>query len=155
MNSEQLGQLLSDTVASVLEEAIYALVDRDQEYCDGDVPVVESLVSFSGTYTGTLSLEVEASGILPLVNDFLGCDPEQALSLPRSDAIGELANIVVGRLLESWLTGEPSYDIGIPVVSSTTHGRTRLISEPQVCVTKLRTDSGTRVAAAILLGVWS
>ena len=155
MNSEQLGQVLTDTVVSVLEEAIYALVDRDQEYCENEVPVVESLISFSGTYTGTIALEVETSGILPLVNDFLGCDPEQALSLPKSDAIGELANIVAGRLLEAWMPGDPSYDIGIPTVTSTTHGQTKLVTEPQVCVAKLRTDSGTRVAAAILLGVWS
>lgn len=155
MNSEQLGQVLTDTVASVLEEAIYALVDRDQQYCEDDVPVVESLVAFSGTYTGTIALEVETSGILPLVNDFLGCDNDQALGLPNSDAIGELANIVAGRLLEAWLPGEANYDIGIPKVVSTTHGQTRLITEPQVCVAKLRTDSGTRVAAAILLGVWT
>jgi len=155
MNSERLGQILTDTVVSVLEEAIYALVDREQEYCDGDTPVVESLVSFCGTYTGTIALEVETSGILPLVNDFLGCDPEQALSVPKSDAIGELANIVAGRLLEAWLPGELNYDIGIPAVTSTTHRETKLVNEPQVCVAKLRTDSGTRIAAAILLGVWS
>lgn len=155
MNSEQLGQILTDTVAGVLEEAIYALVDRDQEYCENDVPVVESLVAFRGTYTGTIALEVEASGILPLVNDLLGCDPEHALSLPKSDAIGELANIVAGRLLEAWLPRESEYDIGIPLITSTIHGHTRLVNEPQVCVAKLRTDSGTRIAAAILLGVWS
>ena len=154
MNTEQLQQVLTDTVVSVLEEAIYALVDRDQAYCEDDVPVVESLVSFSGTYTGTIALEVEASGILPLVNDFLGCDIEQSLSLPKSDAIGELANIVAGRLLEAWLPGELNYDIGIPVVTSTTHAQTKIANEPQVCVARLRTDSGTRVAAAILLGVW-
>ena len=155
MNSEQLGQILTDTVASVLEEAIYALVDRDQPACEDEIPVVESLIAFSGIYTGTIALEVETSGILPLVNDFLGCDPEQALGLPQSDAIGELANIIAGRLLETWLPGEPNYDIGIPKVVSTTHRQTRLANEPQVCVTRLRTDSGTRVAAAILLGVWT
>jgi len=155
MNSELLGIVLTDTVASVLEEAIYALVERDQDYCEDEVPVVESLVSFRGTYTGTIVLEVEASGILPLVNDFLGCDPEHALSLPMSEAIGELANIIAGRVLEAWLPGKLSYAIGTPKVISTTHGETRLACEPQVCVTKLRTDSGTRVAAAILLGVWS
>jgi CheY-specific phosphatase CheX len=155
MNSEQLGQVLTDTVASVLEEAIYALVDRGVDFCDDEVPVVESLVSFSGRYTGTVALEVETSGILPLVNDFLGCDPEHPLNLPNNDAIGELANIVAGRLLEAWLPPEVTYDIGIPTVTATTHGQTRLVNEPRVCVAQLRTDSGTHIAAAILLGVWS
>jgi CheY-specific phosphatase CheX len=155
MNSVQLGQLLTDTVVNVLEEAVYALVDREQEYCADETPVVESLVSFSGTYTGTIALEVEELGVLPFVNDFLGCDPTESPSHASYDAMGELANIVAGRLLEAWLPEATNYDIGIPLVENVQHCQTRLANEPQVCVAKLRTDSGTHVAAAILLGVWS
>ena len=155
MNSVQLGQLLTDTVVSVFEEAVYALVDREQEYCDSETLVVESLVSFTGTYTGTVALEVEQSGVLPIINDFLGCDSTVTPGTASNDAIGELANIVAGRLLEAWLPQDTKYDIGIPSVETVKHCQTYLLNEPQVCVAKLRTDSGTHVAAAILLGVWS
>lgn len=155
MNSTELSQILTDTVATVLEEAVYALVDREQDFCDDDTVVVESLVAFSGTYTGTIALEVEASGVLPLINDFLGCDSTDPLSNPNGEAMGEFANIVAGRLLEAWLPRETNYDIGIPTVETRKHSETRLVNEPHVCVAKLRTDSGTHVAAAILLGVWS
>jgi len=155
MNSTELSQVLTDTVANVLEEAVYALVDREQEFCDDDTLVVESLVAFSGTYTGTIALEVEASGVLPLVNDFLGCDSVDPLSNPSSEAMGGLANIVAGRVLEAWLPEETNYGIGIPSVETKKHSETRLVNEPHVCVAKLRTDSGTHVAVAILLGVWS
>ena len=155
MNSVQLEHILTETVASVFEEAVFALIDKESEFCADDTLVVESLVSFSGLYTGTVALEVEAEGVTPLTNDFLGneasCTPQEA----NIEAIGELANIIVGRFLEAWLPADTNYDIGIPIVNRKLHSQTYLVNEPQVCVANLRTDSGLHVAAAVLLGVWS
>jgi CheY-specific phosphatase CheX len=155
VNSVQLGQVLTDTVINVFEEAVYALVDREQASCANETLVVESLVSFTGKYVGTIALEVEAAGVLTLINDFLGNETCGSVNNTNSEAVGELANIVAGRLLEAWLPEGTNYDIGIPTVETVKHCETRLVNEPQVCVTNLRTDGGTHVAAAILLGVWS
>jgi hypothetical protein len=155
MNSIQLEHILTNTVTSVFEEAVYALVEREQEPCPDDALVVESLISFKGTYTGTIALEVEAKGVAPMTNDLLGCDESQVPPNCCNEAIGELANIIAGRLLEAWLPQQTDYDIGIPSVSSKVHSQTHLVNEPQVCVARLRTDSGIHVTAAVLMGVWS
>ena len=154
MNSEQLRQLLSDTVVSVFEEAVYALIDREQEYCSGETPAVESVVPFSGTYTGTLALTAEASGSALLTGNFLGSDSDSIPPDLNHEVIGELSNIIAGRLLEAWQPEATNYDIGIPTVKLVPHSQSRLMTEPQVCVVKLRTDAGLHVAAAVLLGVW-
>ncbi len=86
---------------------------------------------------------------------FSGAMRARSPNQTNNDAIGELANIVAGRLLEAWLPEGTDYDIGIPSVTTAPHRETRLATEPQVCVAKLLTDTGTHVAAAILLGVWS
>lgn len=155
MKSVELGEVLNHTVVSVLEEAVYALVERTDEDTGATTEVLESLISFSGRYTGTISLEVDASGVATIANDFLGTDSSEPFDPASCDAIGELANIVAGRFLEAWLKNETDYDIGIPSVSRMLHKETRFATEPQVCVTRLRTDSGIHVAVAILLGVWS
>ena len=155
MNSLGLGELLTETLTTVLQEAIYALVDRSEPIGSDDTHVVESLVAFTGTYTGTIALEVEESGATEVAGSFVGDEVPEDQGASNRDAIGELANIVTGCLLEAWLARNINYDIGIPKVTSTTHGQTRLATEPQVCMTTLRTDGGFRVSAAVLLGVWS
>lgn len=155
MKSVELGDVLTHTVVSVLEEAVYALVERADDDTAGTTEVFESLISFAGRYTGTISLEVDAGGVAAIANDFLGTDSSEPSDSASCDAIGELANIVAGRFLEAWLKSETDYDIGIPSVSRKLHKETRLATEPQVCVTRLRTDTGIHLAVAILLGVWS
>ncbi len=155
MNSEQLAALLTDTLVSVFEETVFALMERESETIDDGTLVVESLVTFCGTYTGTLALEVEAAGVAQLASDLLGAEDSKAASAQRSDVIGELANITAGRLLEAWQPSATDYDIGIPAVQIQAHGQTRLATEPQVCSVRLRTDTGLHVAAAILLAAWT
>lgn len=150
MNADELGRILTDSVASVLEEAVFALVDRDQDYCDGDTVVVESLVPFSGVHAGSIALEVEASGAVIFASDFLGDESTQVSENTSREAIGELANIIAGKFLESWLPDETNYDIGIPSITTLAHAESQIMTRRQLCVTKLRTDTGIRVAVAVL-----
>ena len=154
MNSVDLKRVLVDTVTNVFEEAAYALVEEDTEPFTDEMPVIESLVEFTGNYAGTIALEVEAAGASSIANDLLGNDAPAISAETNAEAIGELANIVAGRLLEAWLREETNYDIGIPTVAFKLHAQTRLRNEPQICCARLRTDAGIRLAAAVLLGRW-
>jgi CheY-specific phosphatase CheX len=154
MNSERLTQLLGETIVSVFGETVFALMDRDPEATPHELRMVQSLVGFSGTYTGSLALEVEASGVCQLASDFLGTEPSTTDARDRHDVVGELANIVAGRLLETWQPDATNYDVGIPTVSVVTHGQSRLLNEPSVCRVEFRTDSNLHIVVAILLGVW-
>ncbi|HMA93254.1 MAG TPA: hypothetical protein VKP30_11245, partial [Polyangiaceae bacterium] len=57
---------------------------------------------------------------------------------------------IAGRFLESWLPDETNYDIGIPTVSTRLHADSSIVKQTHVCITKLRTDTGVRVAVAVL-----
>jgi CheY-specific phosphatase CheX len=154
MNSERLAQLLADTVVNVFEETVFALMDRAPCATPDDIRMVQSLVSFSGTYTGSIALEVEASGVTQLESDFLGADSADSGAGERHEVVGELANIVAGRLLEAWQPEATNYDIGIPTVSLVTHAESRASNEPRVCNIDFRTDANLHVVAAIIMGVW-
>jgi len=154
MNTKKLNQLLSDAVTSVLEEAICALVEQDEQLWEADTEVFEALVPFSGASTGCLVLEVKGDGVAPLANEFLGCEDLAPNSTACSDATGELANIIVGQLLETWLL-KAEYDIGVPVVSSTVYGQSRLGTEHPLHVCQVQTDSGIRIAVGLLIGTES
>jgi CheY-specific phosphatase CheX len=149
-----LAQLLCETVINVFEETVFALMDRNPETTPGDTEMVQSLVGFSGTYTGSLALEIEATGVNQLANDFLGADLASNDVRDRHEVVGELANIIIGRLLEAWQPEATNYDIGIPTVSLVTHGQSHVINEPQVCSVEFQTDASLRVVVAILMGVW-
>ncbi len=155
MNAITLQELLAVTLAEVLGEAIYALVDKDDNLLDGKSSVVECLVPFSGMYTGSVSLVVERVSAAEIACAFLGTDTTDAATDADLGAFGELANIVTGRLLESWMDGNSNYEIGIPKLHETTQLLTRFETEPQVCRVGLRTDGGLRIRAAILLGAWA
>lgn len=155
MNAVELQRILAETVARVFEDAVYALVEEEIVPCEPDTRVIESLVAFTGTYTGTIALEVEAAGAQSIANDLLGTEAPAVSAELNAAAVGELANIVAGRFMESWLPNETNYDIGIPSTSVGTHSGTRLFTEPAVCCTQLRTDNGVRIAAAVLLGSWA
>ena len=154
MNSERLCQLLSDTVVNVFEETVFALMDRDVTSPPDDMAMVQSLIGFSGTYTGSLALSVEQTGVAQLASDFLGSEASAVGGQSQHDVVGELANIIAGRLLEAWQPEATNYDIAVPTVQLVDHGHSRLVSEPKVCCVDLRTDAGLRVCAAILMGVW-
>jgi len=154
MNTQKLNQLLSDAVTSVLEEAICALVEPDDELWDAETEVFEASVPFAGASTGCLVLEVKADGVAPLAKEFLGCEELAPNSPACGDATGELANIIAGQLLENWLS-KAEYDIGIPEVSVTVYGQSRLGKEHPRCVCQVQTDSGIRVAVGLLIGTES
>ena len=154
MNTQKLTQLLSEAVTSVLEEAICALVEPDEELWDAETEVVEALVPFSGASTGLLVLEVKADGVAPLAKEFLGCEELAPNSTASTDAAGELANIIAGQLLESWLS-KAEYDIGVPAVASTVYGQSRLGTEHPLNVCRVQTDSGIRLAVGLLIGTES
>jgi hypothetical protein len=154
MNSQKLNQLLRDAVTSVLEEAIYALVEQDRELWDAETQVFEALVPFSGANTGCLVLEVKADGVAPLAKEFLGCEDLAPNSAACRDATGELANIIVGQLLETWLA-KAEYDIGVPEVSCTVYGQSKMGTENPPCLCQVKTDSGIRIAVGLMIGTGS
>lgn len=153
MNTQKLNQLLNDTVASVLEEAICALVEQDEQLWDAETEVFEALVPFSGASTGCLVLEVKADGVAPLAKEFLGCE-DAPNATACSDAAGELANIIVGQLLETWLS-KAEYDIGVPEVSCMVYGQSKLGTNHPSYVCQVQTDSGIRIAVGLVIGAQS
>ncbi len=154
MNAEHLAELLRQTTAQVLEEAIYAFVEQDDAAPDAEVTVIEGWVPFTGVYNGTLAVEIEASSAAQIAGDFLGCDeePDARNEALYRDVVGELANIVVGRLLERWMPNRVDYDVGTPVVACGPRRESRSSKEPKVCRARFVTDAGARLSAAILLG---
>lgn len=110
---------LKDVFASILENLAFMFGDAVDV---ADLPAqldaaLEASIGFTGEHRGTLRLVAPAGIADELAANILGIDSDDAESDEHShDALGELMNITLGRLLTQLEGDIPVYDLTPPTV---------------------------------------
>jgi hypothetical protein len=139
-------------VSQTLEEAAFVFVE---DVAPGDAPwggelLLEACIPFTGPTPGDLALSVSRDHAIELAANLLGVDPEAPeADGAASDALGELANILCGVLLERWFPGDKRYGMGTPLVrriDATAYGARAAAA---ALFQTLVTDEGRRIDAAV------
>ncbi len=139
-------------LTQTLDEAAFVFVEGvepDGAPWGGDT-VVEARIPFHGPAAGRISLAVSLEHAVELAANLLGVDPAapEAASA-ASDALGELANILCGVLLERWFPGDERYGMGTPIVRRIDVAAYAAEAASAALRETLVTDEGRRIDAAV------
>jgi len=112
-------EILARVAQEVLETMAFALVLPGEPEPSGEAPVARARVSFEGPFCGSVSLAVPGAVLPELTATMLGTEesggptPEQ-----QSDALGELANVMCGNLVQALAGPEPVFRLDAPQVTT-------------------------------------
>jgi hypothetical protein len=108
---------LGNVVGSVFEESAFVFTEPCAQPAE---PLREGWVAevcFASPVQGCFRLSVSTELAVALCAGLLGQEPDDpGVNEGGSDAIGEVANMVVGALLPAWLGDSVEYELGTPKV---------------------------------------
>jgi CheY-specific phosphatase CheX len=109
-------QTLTDVAQHVLETMAFAFVVPGADDEVVPAPVLRVAVDFEGPFDGTLLLTVPEPVLAELIVNMLGQDDPAAEPYPhaRQDALGELANVMCGNLVQKLAGPEPTFRLHPP-----------------------------------------
>jgi len=141
-----------NAVSRTLEDAAFVFVEEVERnsapWADGSI--IEALITFRGPESGHLTIAVTQEHAIALAANLLVVDPEAPDAVKAAnDALGELANILCGVLLESWFPGDGSYGMGTPLVRRLEPGDYEARTADASLFQTLMTDEGNRIDAAV------
>lgn len=104
----QIGQNVLETMAFV-----FVMPGGDETVSE---PVVKAVVTYQGPFSGAMVLSVPEEIIPELVSNMLGEDEPDpdAQQAAQYDAVGELANIMCGNIVQALAGPEPVFRLGSP-----------------------------------------
>jgi len=116
-------QVSEQTVASVakkvLETMAFAFEMPGEEGPPPGGDLVEATVAFSGPFAGRVRLTLPAEIVPELVANMLGDEqPEPPTPQQQHDAVGELANVMCGNLVQEIAGPKPVFRLDPPQVES-------------------------------------
>ncbi|MDD5308940.1 MAG: chemotaxis protein CheX [Deltaproteobacteria bacterium] len=141
------------TVSQTLGETAFVFVEETEEahLSWGADEILEARISFHGPSDGVLALAAGEKFATELAANLLGIDPDNAEAARGGrDAVGELANILLGVLLERWFPGDTTYGMDVPVVRSLGTGAYEKEAGGAKIRLALVTDEGQRIDAMVL-----
>lgn len=118
---------LDATVNNVFQQVAYMEAIRVEPTLDPDEQLLVTDVAFSGAFEGTLVIACNDESARELAFNLTGDEPED--DIETRDALGEVANILIGQLLHAAGDGEGTMGIGHPVTRRMLLGECGL-SEP-------------------------
>lgn len=116
MNSTR-QESLEETFITVLEQFAFMFADLvEKEELPPSEPDYASVnLSFTGEFSGSLTIAVPASACVIFSANILGTDPGNPVAQDGAqDAMQELANVCCGHILTSIAGEEPVFDLGSP-----------------------------------------
>lgn len=108
-------EVLRATVPDVLDEVAFLLVAPMEAPVAWEGQVLESSIRFGGARDGALRVRMPAELVFELAGNMLGLmdlDPDDLA--PARDALGELANMLIGVVLAAWRGPGERHEIGLP-----------------------------------------
>ena len=115
---------LNDTVLDAAREVFETMIFMDVETNNEASPVIvgQSLlgsITFKGCLEGCLSVCVSESCAERIAKNMLGMEPEESLTIEETcDAVGEVANMVMGSIKTRLQQTYPTIEVSIPSVIS-------------------------------------
>lgn len=117
MSRELTPTLLGDVARRTLEEAAFLFSDEAPSGLALEAPVIEGTLPFVGTVRGTLALRMPEALAVEAAANLLGTEPDDADAKENAAAaVGELLNMLSGRLMPLWFGGETQCSLGTPTV---------------------------------------
>ncbi len=113
-----LNETVIDAAREVFETMIFMEVETNTEAC----PTIagQSLlgsITFKGNLEGCLAVCVSQAGAENIARNMLGMEPDEPLSIEETcDAIGEVANMVMGSIKTRLQDTYPALEVSIPSV---------------------------------------
>lgn len=113
-------QALADVAREVLETMAFAFVMPETiDVGDSLDHVVRASVRFRGPFAGIVHLTVPAAIVPNLVANMLGeCDGGDFNEEQQHDALGELANVMCGNLVQQVAGPEPVFELDAPTIEA-------------------------------------
>ena len=152
--NEKLGSKLSGIVIKPLEQLAYVFFSRAD--IDTDLSSAESMaasVSFSGPFSGRLTMDMTPSGVRELTANMLGKDESHITAEQQQDALKEAINILCGNFLPAIGGSQTIFNIEAPEIISEDASEKKdgqlpmavanLTSDDALCEISLFVDEGT------------
>jgi chemotaxis protein CheX len=134
-----LSDVMVDAAKEVFETMIFMDIETTLE--SSPSPQGQSIfasITFIGSMEGRLTIHVSHEGAMLIAKNMLGMDPQATLSIEETcDAIGEVANMVLGSIKTRIQDQYPDIEVSVPSVIlgrviNNTYGDQ--VQRPTVCV---------------------
>lgn len=140
-------RLAEETLAAIskqiLESMAFAFEMPGQPEPSGEGEMVRASVAFHGVVHGSFSLMMPQSAVPALVGDMLGEDEGAAPTRQQQyDALGELANVICGNLVQAMAGPEPVFRLDSPRTESNPALPCSAGPDDAVTRTRISLDSG-------------
>ena len=117
--NDKLGNKLSGIVIKTLEQLAYVFFSRAD--ADADLSSAESMaasVSFTGPFSGRLTMDMTPSAVRELTANMLGEDESHITAEQQQDALKEAINILCGNFLPAIGGSQTIFNIDAPKILS-------------------------------------
>ena len=130
--------------SAVLADCAFLLTELAEPSHEPAADLVIAVVEVHGEIARSLTLSLPRSLAAVVAADMLGVSPDDPESEAQAEgAVAELANVLVGSLVERFCVGE-ACEIGLPAL----HGsRPPVAANGDACTARLLSDSGELIAA--------
>jgi len=116
MNHDIDASALTESAASVLEDAAFLFTEPAEEQLDQAGDLVRARIRFSGPASGFLQINTPVEGCTTLAANMLGIDADDDDAFARGkDALGEILNILCGAVLGRAFGGH-DITMGLPAL---------------------------------------
>lgn len=134
---ESTSHAVQDVFCEVLESLAFLFGDpvAREELPPVDGPLIEASIGYLGPTRGRLTLLAPQSLASVLAANVLGVDEDDASAVEQGrDALGEIMNVTIGRLLTTMAGSAPVFDLTPPSVSDSTTQRWQELIAAEDCV---------------------
>ncbi|MCP4601419.1 MAG: chemotaxis protein CheX [Proteobacteria bacterium] len=152
MSAELNLDTLMKTTIETLEETAFIFTEPvdDAPPPWAEEKVFEARLEFSGDFSGTLMIAATSEPITELTANLLGTEPDDPDTLAkRSDAFGEILNIIGGVVVENWFGTAADIQLGIPMVRILTVGDYKGVFKEYGLSASLITEEDHRIDVAV------
>ena len=160
MPNDLSSDLLAQALGQTMEEAAFVFAEATSEPPPFDGDVIEARLTYAGTHAGELLLATPASFAATLAANLLGEDEGGAsVTGDDLDAVGELLNMIAGKLVVDLFGPEAPCTLGLPRVERVrAEEHERALATAQAATTMVeeegrRIDLSARVTGAAAPGV--
>jgi hypothetical protein len=137
--------MLAETLGSALEEAAFVFTEPEERPRPFAGRVLEARIGYRGPAPAELALRADAALAATVAANLLGEDEGEDTAARAADAVGELANMVVGAWVARVFGPEARCALGLPRVQELSAAEAATGPAGASCGTHLVAEEGRRI----------
>ena len=121
MIEQDANKIMDEVLAEVLEKQAFMFTDivPVEELVEAEELNYQAFMSFTGEFSGKITLVVTGSMSHEIAANILGVEPDEETSeASAKDSLKEILNVICGNFLTAVAGAEPEFDITIPEVAN-------------------------------------